>query len=132
MNDKDDLIYERQVLCDSILGLPVPLITITALPNKKYPHKKWKCIIVSARVHPGESVASFVFNGFLKFILSSEAKQLRRMFIFKLIPVLNPDGVVHGNYWSSTAGVDLNWQWINPDPLLHPTVYYLKTMMTNI
>ena len=112
-----------------MLGLPTPLVTITALPNKKYPLKKRKCIIISSWVHPGESVASFVFNGFFKFILSNEAKHLWWYFVFKLIPVLNPDGVVHGNYWSSIAGVDLNWMWIDPDPVLHPSVFGLKSLI---
>ena len=117
-------------MCDSVLGLPTPIITITALPNKKYPLKKWKCVIISAWVHPGESVASFVFNGFFWFILSNDAKYLWRLFVFKLIPVLNPDGVMHGNYWSSVAGVDLNRMWIEPDPVLHPSVHGLKSLIT--
>lgn len=40
------------------------------------------------------------------------AQYLREHFVFKLIPCLNPDGVVKGNYRSSLAGVDLNRQWI--------------------
>jgi hypothetical protein len=31
-----------------------------------------------------------------------------------LIPCLNPDGVVKGNYRSNFAGVDLNRQWVLP------------------
>lgn len=92
-NEKEDIVYEWHVLSDSILGLPLPLITITACPNKKNPVKR-KAIVISSRIHPGESVASFVFNGFFKFLLSNEAKHLRWLFVFKLIPVQNPDGVV--------------------------------------
>jgi murein tripeptide amidase MpaA len=39
-----------------------------------------------------------------------EAKELRDNFIFKVVPMLNPDGVICGNYRCNLAGVDLNRQ----------------------
>ena len=56
--------------------------------------------MLSSRVHPGEVTASHIFNGFLDFILNPEdlrAQRLRDKFVFKLIPMLNPDGVARGN-----------------------------------
>lgn len=50
------------------------------------------------RVHPGETVSSFMIEGIIDYLLSDEAHSLREKFIFKIIPLLNPDGVVHGNY----------------------------------
>jgi cytosolic carboxypeptidase protein 2/3 len=72
-----------------------------------------KCAIISGRVHPGESNASFIMEGFLEFILGNEscAKALRDHFVFKIVPMLNPDGVIVGNYRCSLAGLDLNRQW---------------------
>lgn len=46
--------------------------------------------------------------------------------------MLNIDGVVCGNYRTSFAGVDLNRRWTEPDPLLHPSVQGLKSVMTSI
>jgi murein tripeptide amidase MpaA len=43
--------------------------------------------------------------------------------------MLNPDGVVYGNYRCSLLGVDLNRRWINPSKILHPTIYYTKQLV---
>jgi hypothetical protein len=67
----------------------------------------------------------------IKFLLSEapEAVELRDNFIFKVIPMLNPDGVIYGNYRSSMLGVDLNRRWKNPSKYLHPTIYYTKSLI---
>jgi len=39
---------------------------------------------------------------------SPEAKILRKSFVFKIIPMINPDGVVFGNYRTSFLGKDMN------------------------
>ena len=54
---------------------------------------------------------------------------LRDKFVFKIIPMLNPDGVIYGNYRSSLMGVDLNRRWKNPSKFLHPTIYYAKSLI---
>lgn len=55
---------------------------------------------MSARVHPGETVSSFMIKGLIDFLLEDtpDSSYLRNNFIFKIIPMLNPDGVIHGNY----------------------------------
>jgi murein tripeptide amidase MpaA len=62
-------------------------------------HRRKKGIVITARVHPGESNSSHVMQGVLDFITgeSREAKILRRNFVFKIVPMLNPDGVIYGN-----------------------------------
>lgn len=66
----------------------------------------------------------------MDFLLSdhAEAKQLREHFVFKIIPMLNPDGVIYGNYRSSLLGTDLNRRYMNPSRALHPPVYYAKEL----
>jgi murein tripeptide amidase MpaA len=54
------------------------------------------------------------------------ANLLREMFYFKIIPMINMDGVAKGNYRFSAAGVDLNRKWKQPIEQYHPEVFYLK------
>jgi len=97
-------------------------------------HKYKKYIVVCARVHPGESNASYIMQGFLRFITgtSQEAVELRKKVVFKIVPMTNPDGVVAGNYRTSLSGNDLNRQFINPNERLHPTVCGIKKLVRNI
>ncbi|CAG9328180.1 unnamed protein product [Blepharisma stoltei] len=69
-----------------------------------------------------------MMQGAIEFLLgnSKEAKILRENFIFRIIPMLNPDGVIYGNYRTSLLGVDLNRRWQFPNKHLHPTIYYAK------
>jgi hypothetical protein len=55
-------------------------------------------------------------KGILEFLTGDtlEAQILRQNFVFKIIPMLNPDGVINGNYRCSLAGCDLNRRWKYP------------------
>ena len=90
--------------------------------------KEKKGILLTSRVHPGESMVSYVIEYIIDFIAgnSMEARILRENFIFKIVPMLNIDGVLNGNYRCNLAGVDLNRQWIDPSRKLHPTIFNTK------
>ena len=57
-------------------------------------------VALSARVHPGESNASWMMQGIIDFLTgrSAEADALRRHCLFLIVPMLNPDGVILGSY----------------------------------
>ena len=100
----------HKILCRTIAENKVSLLTITDSSVNKLNKKS---IFISSRVHPGETVSSLIMEGIIDFLLSSDstAVTLRKKFIFKLIPMLNPDGVIHGNYRTNLAGIDLNRIW---------------------
>jgi murein tripeptide amidase MpaA len=86
---------------------------------------------LTSRVHPGESMASYLIENIIDFLISNSpiAKALRENFIFKIVPMLNIDGVVNGNYRCNLVGVDLNRQWIDPSKKNHPTIYHTKQLI---
>ncbi|XP_067411757.1 cytosolic carboxypeptidase 4 [Emydura macquarii macquarii] len=128
--------YRQQTLCQTLGGNPCPLLTVTAMPESKsrddleqFCNRPY--VVLMARVHPGESNASWVMKGTMEFLVSSDpiAELLRKCFIFKIIPMLNPDGVINGNHRCSLSGDDLNRQWLAPSSQLHPTIYHIKGLL---
>uniref|UniRef100_A0A3Q3EC32 Cytosolic carboxypeptidase 1 n=1 Tax=Labrus bergylta TaxID=56723 RepID=A0A3Q3EC32_9LABR len=130
-------IYLRQdVLCETLGGNKCPLLTITAMPESNSndhicQFRNRPLIFLSARVHPGETNASWVMKGTLEFLMGTSplAASLRDAYIFKIVPMLNPDGVINGNHRCSLSGEDLNRQWQSPNPELHPTIYHTKSLL---
>lgn len=61
--------------------------------------KHRKGIVISSRVHPGESNSSYMMKGVIDYLTGPtlNAKILRDNFVFKIVPMLNPDGVIIGN-----------------------------------
>lgn len=49
-------------------------------------------------------------EGLIDYLTSNErdARFLRDTYVFKIVPMLNPDGVIVGNYRCSLSGMDLN------------------------
>ena len=46
--------------------------------------------------------------------------------MFKIVPLLNPDGVERGYWRNDTQGLNLNRVYAEPDPIRHPTIYAAK------
>ena len=90
-----------------------------------------KGVMILARVHPGESNSSFVMKGVIDFLTdddSQEALTLRKNFVFKIVPMINVDGVIHGNYRCSLTGMDLNRVWRKPVAEIFPEVIAIQKL----
>ncbi|KDO33068.1 hypothetical protein SPRG_01883 [Saprolegnia parasitica CBS 223.65] len=127
-------VCRRTELCQTLAGNSCDLLTITS-PAKEggLPLDARRVIVISARVHPGESNSSFMMKGILDYLTSAVygAVVLRRHFIFKIAPMLNPDGVINGNTRVSLAGWDLNRKWAYPVEKLFPTIFHLKRLISS-
>lgn len=47
-------------------------------------------------------------------------------FDFKIVPMLNPDGVILGNFRTSYSGKDLNRQFYTSNKLVYPEICALN------
>lgn len=72
--------------------------------------------------------------GLLELLISSNsiANTLREHVIFKIIPMLNPDGVFLGNYRSTVMGLDLNRSWHISTSWSHPTIKAVSEMLQTL
>ncbi|CAM9675104.1 unnamed protein product, partial [Laminaria digitata] len=120
----------RRTLCKTLAGNDCDMLTITSPSGD---HAKKKGVVISARVHPGETNASWMMKGVLDYLTSDcpQATALREKSVFKIVPMLNPDGVIVGNQRCSLAASDLNRQYEDPNRDLFPEVLNLKQMISN-
>lgn len=96
----------KTVLCKTIAGNDCEMVIITNFTSRAEEIAMRRAVILSSRVHPGESNSSFIMHGTLDYLTGDDegARYLRNNFVFKVIPMLNPDGVIIGNYRCSLSG----------------------------
>lgn len=147
-----DIYFVREHLVNSLDGNRVDLLTISSqngkgteddreeylpnlFPTRKVPRphrfRQKQYVFISCRVHPGENQASYCLRGVLRYLTSAThcAKQLRDIYVFKILPMLNPDGVRRGNYRCNSRGENLNRMYLNPLLKFHPTIYAWKEVI---
>ncbi|KAK3697746.1 hypothetical protein QZH41_010295, partial [Actinostola sp. cb2023] len=118
----------KEFLCKTLAGNKCHMLTIT---SSQVPDNKKLGVVISARVHPGETNASWMMKGVMDYLTSNDAvaESLRQKFVFKIVPMLNPDGVIVGNYRTNLAAKDLNRTFKEPDKDNFPTVWHTKAML---
>ena len=142
--------FNRDTLSYSVEGRKVEVLTISSkdgLSNEAekspdalcFPHgctsmrfANKKVVFLTSRVHPGETPGSHVLNGFIDLLTdlkNEQAKALRKNYVFKIIPMLNPDGVSRGYYRLDTKAYNLNRYYLEPVAADHPTIWVTKHLI---
>ncbi|XP_050092098.1 uncharacterized protein LOC126575441 isoform X2 [Anopheles aquasalis] len=151
VDQRDEIYYCRELLTHSVEHRRIELLTISSFhgiqtareprlrnlfPDEQaqrcHTFRDKKIVFISSRVHPGETPASFVLNGFLSMLLDRKSivsQTLRRMYVFKVIPFLNPDGVYNGLYRSDTRGQNLNRVYLGPCHETQPAIYAARKLI---
>ena len=117
----------------SFINLLNSSIPLQFKQNDELKSKNKKAVFMIGRQHPGETVGSHVIKGCLDFLLTEcdEAKKLREIYDFHIVPMMNPDGVIVGNSRTGFAGCDLNRRWSKPNEIIHPEIFYTKNLILN-
>lgn len=91
-----------------------------------------KKIWITARQHPGETMAEWFVEGLLDRLLDQDdgvARELLNKAVFYVVPNMNPDGSVRGHLRTNAAGVNLNREWQTPSMEKSPEVYLVRQKM---
>jgi murein tripeptide amidase MpaA len=91
-----------------------------------------KTIWVTARQHPGETMAEWLVEGMLNRLLDSDcptSKALLDKANFYIVPNMNPDGSARGHLRTNAVGANLNREWQTPTLERSPEVYYVVNKM---
>jgi len=124
---------QRSLLARSLQHRRLDLLSI-ASPDPPPCGGKKKVVYMTARIHPGETPASFVMHGIIDFLTSPDpvAMILRRYIEFRLVPMLNPDGVFTGNYRCNPLGIDLNRYWADDGEWACPELNAVKNQCAEL
>mmetsp|Transcript_16757 Transcript_16757/g.25168 ORF Transcript_16757/g.25168 Transcript_16757/m.25168 type:complete len:785 (-) Transcript_16757:204-2558(-) len=155
MTKNDAIFFQRELLTTTPDGLRVDLVTISStngaseetealLPDlfpdslspetaprpPVFPNKE--ILFISARVHPGEVPAQHTWKGIFDFLMDPNdfrAKALRRRYVVKMVPMLNPDGVYRGHFRMDQFGQNLNRHYLSPCARLQPSIFAVKALL---
>ena len=112
---------QKAVIGKTVGGRDMLLLTVTN-PATSEAHKK--VVWLMARQHAWEAGTSWVAEGAIRFLVSSDprAARLRDEVIFKIFPMADPDGVVRGGVRFNAHGYDLNRNWDTVNSQLMPEI----------
>ena len=125
---------KHETFCKSESRVDVPILHITDW-NPEFGDilklEKRPLIYIIARQHPSESPGSFMVEGFINYLASKDQSValIRKLFRFRIIPMVNVDGVIVGNFRTNLSGDDLNRSFQKTNKAFHPVVFALKNMI---
>lgn len=91
-----------------------------------------KVVWLTARQHPGETMAEWFMEGLIDRLLDEDdgvARSLLNDAVFYLVPNMNPDGSVRGHLRTNAVGTNLNREWQEPSMERSPEVFLVRNHM---
>ena len=118
-------ICQHRVIGSTVDGRDHDLLVIG---NESKKRKIW----ITARQHPGETMAEWCVEGLIERLLDPAdalSRSLLDKAVFYVVPNMNVDGSFRGNLRSNAAGANLNREWLEPSLDKSPEVYHVRELM---
>ena len=134
------LARHQQLIADALLSDQVRAESLCATPDGHAhtlltvgePAQGRKKLWITARQHPGETMAEWWVEGFLERLLDREdpvSRKLLEAAVVYVVPNMCIDGGVRGHLRCNALGRNLNREWANPSAEASPEVYYVIEKM---
>ncbi|WP_100640850.1 M14 family metallopeptidase [Alteromonas facilis] len=117
---------EHKLLGETLDGRDMSLLVIGEPAEGK------KRVWITARQHPGETMAEWCAEGLITRLLDEQdglARALLQDAVFYIVPNMNPDGAARGHLRTNAVGANLNREWATPTLERSPEVYYVLEEM---
>ena len=117
---------EQRFLGNTLDGRDMTMLTIGEPGDDK------KSVWITARQHPGETMAEWLVEGLLERLLDKDdglARLLLDKAVFYVVPNMNPDGSARGHLRTNASGVNLNREWATPSMENSPEVFLVTQQM---
>ncbi|NVK25473.1 MAG: carboxypeptidase family protein [Gammaproteobacteria bacterium] len=129
-----DLVHKSQLMPDTqliTLGETLDGRDMSVLQIGQ-PAEGKKVIWITARQHPGESMAEWYVEGLLDRLFDHDDATSRLLMdkaVFYVVPNMNPDGSARGHLRTNAAGANLNREWMTPTMENSPEVLFVREKM---
>ncbi|HCA76065.1 MAG TPA: hypothetical protein DGF36_11230 [Alteromonas sp.] len=120
---------ELKYLGDTLDGRDMSMLVIGE------PGEDKRNIWITARQHPGESMAEWCAEGIIARLLDEQdglSRALLEKAVFYIVPNMNPDGSARGHLRTNAVGANLNREWKTPTLERSPEVYYVLNAMHEV
>lgn len=119
-------VVTRSLLGRSLEGRPIEMIAIRepgSAPSRQ--------VVLTGRQHPPETTGAIAMLAFTERLLESDqlAGTYRARYSTSVVPLLNPDGVVHGNWRHNMGQTDLNRDW---GPFAQPETRLMRDLLARL
>jgi zinc carboxypeptidase len=101
---------KTSVVGKSVRGREIPLITVT---DPKAPDSRKRRVFILSGTHGAETASIYGVEGMLDFLVSEGpmAQEMRRLAVWKIIPIHNVDAAVEGLDRRNAGGINLYFDW---------------------